>query len=318
MQTDRKAINELASLDDMNINLKFYRNFVEIVEAGTLSQASQKTNTTQTTLTMEMKVLENKLGAKLLVRNKGRRQLELTDIGQAFYQRARDLCYLFNNIHEEMSSIIEGSTGILRLSVSASRAQSVCRDLLIPFHEQNPLVRFEVLEGILPKLETNVLTSLTELAISNSPLQNREQFEIVHRLPEKVYAIFRPERFSFTDKDSLSLADLAHQPVSLPKGSSTIFLDSMTASGYTINCLAKSSSRSTALSWAEAGAAIAIIPRDEFDAEIPGLKYLPIDDNRFYTEKIVFKLAGKPLSPLAQRFLDFYLESYRNKKVPMG
>lgn len=307
--------NLLSSSEDMNINLKFYRNFVDIVEAGTLSQAAQKLQISQTTLTMEIKVLEEKFGALLLVRDKGKRKIELTDIGQTFYQRARDLCYLFDSIQEEMASMLEGSKGMLRVSASASRVQSVCRELLIPFSQQNDGVQFEVLEDVLPNLEKNVLASITELAISNSPLRDKEHFEVLHQIPEKVYAIFKKGSFSFKGKEKIQLKELDHKPVALSKGSSTVFLDSMVSSGYNINCLARCSSRSTAMSWAEAGVAIAIIPRDPYDEKLPGLEYLLIDDARFHTEKIVYKLAGKPLSRLAQRFLDFYLEVYRKKEL---
>lgn len=305
-QNSFHSINDTS--DSMNINLKFYRNFVEVVESGTLSRAVEKTHTAQTALTMEIQILENKLGTKLIVRNKGKRKLELTDAGRIFYQRAKDLCYLFTNIHEEMSSIIDGSTGILRLSVSASRAQALCKEILIPFFNENKGVKFEIIEDILPKLEKNVLSSFTELAIANSPLQNKEHLEILHQMPEKIYAVFNPEYFNFSNKRHVKLEDLSHQPVALSKGSSSVFLDSMTSSGYIINCLAKCSSRSTALSWAESGAAIAIIPRSNYDTKNKRLSYLPIDDPRFFTEKIVYKLAGKPLSPLAQRFLTFYLD----------
>lgn len=311
MDNNNSNQNIIDKYDSMNINLKFYRNFVEVVESGSLSRAVEKTHTAQTALTMEMQILENKIGTKLIVRNKGKRKLELTDAGRAFYQRAKDLCYLFANIHEEMASIIDGSSGILRLSISASRAQSLCKEILIPFFAENPGVKFEIIEDILPKLEKNVQSSFTELAISNSPLHNKENFEILHQIPEKIYAVFNPQYFCFGSKKNLPLKDLSQQPVALSKGSSSVFLDSMTTSGYIINCLAKCSSRSTALSWAEAGAAIAIIPRNSYDIKNKKLCYLQIDDPRFFTEKIVYKLAGKPLSPLAQRFLTFYLDKFK-------
>jgi len=294
--------------EDMNINIKFYRNFIDIIEAGTLSEAAQKTKIKQSTLTMELQLLENKLGAKLVLREHGKRQLELTEVGRAFYYRAKDLCNLFTTIQEEMTSLIEGSAGILRLSVSTSRAQSLCKEILIPFAKESPGLRFEIVEESLSKLEENVLSSITELAIANGPLKNTSQLEILHSQPEQIYAVFDPIHFNFRHKKKLQLADLARQPVALTRVSYNIFMEEMYSSDYPINLIAQCSTRSTALNWAEAGQAIAIVSGNDLKQPAPGLKALPIDDKHFFTEKIIYKLARKELSPLAQKFMAYYIK----------
>lgn len=62
--------------------------YLAVVKAGTISGAAQAMYITQPAVSRHIRSLERKLGCMLLVRNKGTRQVELTDQGREFVQVA--------------------------------------------------------------------------------------------------------------------------------------------------------------------------------------------------------------------------------------
>ena len=64
------------------MTLESYRNFVAIVESGSILAASNKLLIAQPSLSNQLKNIETYYGAKLLIRN--RHRLELTDAGRVF------------------------------------------------------------------------------------------------------------------------------------------------------------------------------------------------------------------------------------------
>ena len=62
------------------MNMEFYRNFIEVVEAGTISAASRKLLIAQPALSNQIKALERQYNAKLFIRDS--RRIVLTDAGE--------------------------------------------------------------------------------------------------------------------------------------------------------------------------------------------------------------------------------------------
>ena len=74
------------------MTLDSYRNFVTIVDCGSIVAAANKLLIAQPSLSNQLKNIEKTYGAKLLLR--GNRSLELTDAGRIFYKRAKEICML--------------------------------------------------------------------------------------------------------------------------------------------------------------------------------------------------------------------------------
>lgn len=293
------------------MDLSAYKNFIAVAECGNYTKATEKTHIAQPALSVQVKSFEKLYDVKLIKTKPGIRNIELTEEGKIFLQHAKALCHMYDNITEEMQSLKSGSSGILRLSTSASRAVNVVSHFLVPFSSLYPNVEFEIIEDILPNLEQNVLNNITELAISNTPLHTPHHFDILHRIRENIYAVFSENAYFFDkDKEFVTIKELEKYPLSLSKGSSVALMEAMKVNGCMPQILAKTSSRQANLAWAHSTKAIAIIPMEEEFAHAKGLRFLPIKNENFYTEKIVFKLANKKLSPLAQKFLEFYLKQY--------
>ncbi len=82
------------------MTLESYRNFVTIVECGSILAAANQLLIAQPSLSNQLKNIEAYYGAKLLIRN--RHKLELTDAGRVFYLHAREICQAEEKLHNEI------------------------------------------------------------------------------------------------------------------------------------------------------------------------------------------------------------------------
>ena len=104
------------------MNLEHYRNFITIVETGTISGAAEKLHIAQPALSNQIKNLEREYGAPLLTR--GSRRVELTDAGRIMYSRAKSIAELENSARREIADCAAGDV-IEVAEIVSSKVKSV-------------------------------------------------------------------------------------------------------------------------------------------------------------------------------------------------
>ena len=82
------------------MDLKQLRYFCAIAEEGNISRAAERLHISQPPLSLQLKLLEEELGVKLVERNT--RHLRLTQIGHTFYHRATQILDLIGTTAEEI------------------------------------------------------------------------------------------------------------------------------------------------------------------------------------------------------------------------
>lgn len=103
---------------------------VEVVDAGTLSAAAEKHNVTSAAVSKRLRLLEERLGVKLLVRTT--RHLRTTEAGELYYQRGKTLLEEFNELEDNIASTSERLCGSIRINAPLSFGMRV---LMRPIHE---------------------------------------------------------------------------------------------------------------------------------------------------------------------------------------
>ena len=114
------------------MDFAFYRNFITVVETGSISTAAQKLDIVQPALSAQIKTLEKTYGVQLLKMHRGKRHIELTEAGEAFLQQARSLCAAEDKLTLTMQSFSQRAVGTLRFGVSHVRTDYFLRQYLIP------------------------------------------------------------------------------------------------------------------------------------------------------------------------------------------
>ena len=79
--------------------------FVEVVNEGGMTNASKSLYIAQPTISKAVKDIEKELGMPLFDRSK--RELKLTDAGQVFYQKCKEILALYNNLPVEINSLLD-------------------------------------------------------------------------------------------------------------------------------------------------------------------------------------------------------------------
>lgn len=106
-----------------------YRNFLAIVEAGSMTAASEYIHIAQPALSKQVKSLENYFGTKLIITTRGSKHLILTDAGRILYHKAKYICSLEDMAKNEIGDVSDGSKGTLRFTVAIPEQLSSSRNV---------------------------------------------------------------------------------------------------------------------------------------------------------------------------------------------
>src|SRR5437016_10062314 len=108
--------------------LRHFRSFVGVADAGTVSRAAQRLHMSQPALSRQVADLERELGVRLFDRV-GRR-LVLTRHGEELLARGRRLLSEMDAIQERAHSLAGGSAGVLRIAASPQFIEGVLSQVL--------------------------------------------------------------------------------------------------------------------------------------------------------------------------------------------
>lgn len=284
-----------------------YRNFITVVESGTITAPAKKLNIAQPALSSHIKNLENEFGAEFLEKSRGQRSVRLTGAGQLFYRQAKAICLLHDNLHRDIADYKIGVSGTLKISISPSRSSTLIQNFVRQFHKDYPGVKYVFYEGSVYEQEQQILAGITEFAVANAPLGRPHLFDILFQRRQQLYAVFNKACGWFKEeKESLGLKDLEGIPLCL-SGSLPLLEHCMKQEKLKQEILFESTTRGTALYTAQAGLGVAVVPFEKYD-EIPydNLTFAPVKHEGLFTYKTIFKLKGHELSAVANHFLEYY------------
>lgn len=116
-------------MNDM-VDWNAVRDFLAVVDEGSITAASEKLAISQPTLSRRLKVLEQRIGAQLLVR--GPRHLRLTDAGQKFWDQAQQMGRAAKAL--DLTGVVaDEMTGRVRVSATEGLAATWLTDQLANF-----------------------------------------------------------------------------------------------------------------------------------------------------------------------------------------
>ena len=199
------------------MTLESYRNFVTIVECGSILAAANQLLIAQPSLSNQLKNIETYYGAKLLIRN--RHKLELTDAGRVFYLHAREICQaeekLHNEIHNKRTAFSE-LLELLKLSIPAGNSAYFLHHLFDDFRAAYPNVNFDFYEIPSDFAIPNVLNHVTEIGLIRSSLPGYASLAVYPYEKEEIVAICKPDHRLMQNGDILDIAQLADYPLAVP------------------------------------------------------------------------------------------------------
>jgi DNA-binding transcriptional LysR family regulator len=128
-------MNEVKMLD-----LELLRSFVSVVEAGGFTRAGERVHRTQSTVSQQIKRLEDDIGQPLLIRNG--KDVTLTEAGEKLLSYARRLL----SLAEEARDVVArpAQEGAVRLGIPEDFAAYRLAKLLATFSRAHPTLRLDI------------------------------------------------------------------------------------------------------------------------------------------------------------------------------
>ncbi len=140
--TSDRISNVALSNSTPRLDLNLLMLFLEIVSAGSISQAALHLHTPKATLSRKLRQLEQHIGAVLVKR--GSKRLELTDIGEAFLHRCERIAVETQEASQIASEMQSQLRGIMRVSMPIGLANTWVSRALSDFALRYPEVRLAI------------------------------------------------------------------------------------------------------------------------------------------------------------------------------
>jgi DNA-binding transcriptional LysR family regulator len=116
--------------------------FVQTAELGSVSKASEALGLSSSAGSRYLANLEHRLGARLVERNT--RRLFLTEVGDEFYRRCRNITSEMEEAEALVSSALLSPVGTLRVTASVSFCSQIIAPLLPEFTRRHPKLNVSV------------------------------------------------------------------------------------------------------------------------------------------------------------------------------
>ncbi|MCW8930274.1 MAG: LysR family transcriptional regulator [Gammaproteobacteria bacterium] len=88
--------------------------FISVVDSGSFSESARRLNISQPSVSRQINALEEYLGVRLLQRST--RRLSLTEAGQIYYEKAREIQLNVIDAEQSISGFKEAPSGLLKIS----------------------------------------------------------------------------------------------------------------------------------------------------------------------------------------------------------
>lgn len=162
------------------MNLNQLRYFVSVATYKSFTQAADCHYMTQTSITQQIKALEDNIGVQLI--NRQRRPIELTPAGKVFLHEAKLILATMDDAIVRTQEASIGAVGTIRIGYEKGYERSNLSDRLRAFHRQYPNILFTCIREDTDKLAEDLLSNKLDIIFSWDSANIKRDYEISSRL----------------------------------------------------------------------------------------------------------------------------------------
>jgi DNA-binding transcriptional LysR family regulator len=288
----------------MDLNLRDIRALIAVADAGSFTRAAERLHLSQPALTVQIRRLEEAVGARLFDRNS--RHVALTPAG-------RELLPLLQKSLRDMETVLRdaralgiGESGTIRLACLPTFAASVLPELIRALKRDVPRAAFQIRDGVASLVNALVRSEEADIGVTGGDVPD-PLLEVLHAGVDRLVVVC-PKTHALAKQRRIVLKDLLRTPLVLtaPETSVRAVVDAAlsTAEG-TPEIACEPTYMMTAVAMVRGGLGVTILPQSarEVRAE-PGLIARPIDHPAFVRPVAIVKKRGRTLPPLTERFVE--------------
>lgn len=193
----------------MSFDLHRLRIFAAVARAGSFTRAAEQLHMAQPTVSQQISVLEDAVGAPLIER--GPRRLRLTPAGEALLPYASRLALLADEALEAARTAAGVAAHTLRLGVGQTLATYLLPDILRRYRERAPHYHTRIVTGNSAALLEQVAEGTIELALVGSPATHPE-LVITPFMQDRLVVIVAPDDI-WASRTAVDIDELRERPL---------------------------------------------------------------------------------------------------------
>jgi DNA-binding transcriptional LysR family regulator len=264
------------------MELRRLRYFVAVAEELNFTRAAERLHIAQPPLSVQIRALEDELGARLFDRD--RRRVFLTQAGRHLLERAHSILALVDDTTAEVRFAALGKVGRLQLGYTPSAMFTSWLTLAIKrFRVSHPHVLLTLREMTSLDQINSLHYRTLDAGIARKPdihAPQGVQFEEWYRAP-LMLAVANDH--PFTKRRAVRIADLRDQPLIMYPRDSGIGLyweviRLCAKAGFRPLIAREALELTTIIGLVDAGVGIAVVPADTKSIELEGVTYLSLQD----------------------------------------
>ena len=202
----------------MKTNPAHLLQFVTIIEEGSFAKAAQSLNISQPALSRNIKLLEFRLGATLMYRD--RNGVKLTEIGRLIFGHGQSMKKSYDIASDLAAALSAKKIGQLRLGATPYMADSLLPEPFTEFHKQFDGIHFELISGNASELREKLRSGDLDLAVIPAEILKKSDFIEYEGLIEDRMEILAGSNHPLAKSKKVSISDLAGAKwISHPVGS---------------------------------------------------------------------------------------------------
>jgi DNA-binding transcriptional LysR family regulator len=171
-----------------NISTRELRNFVQLAASRSLKDAAEACALSQPALSLQLKQLEQKVGAKLVVRNSAQRRIELTPAGTELLQAAGHALQILHEAVERISPTPSSDKPLLRVACLPSLLRDMISPIIGDLVKAYPNAQISVLDCDSATCSTLLSSKKCEVAVCSRPVYGHD-IKSQCLLAERFYAV---------------------------------------------------------------------------------------------------------------------------------
>ncbi len=299
------------------MEIRQLRAFIAIAEMGTFTAGAMRVHVTQAAISMQIRQLENELGAKLFIR--APRRVMLTEAGELLLQRARQILRDHDAAVDEIAELAGAERGRLRVgSASAMVTTDVLPGLLKEVRKQHAGAEITVVSGTSEALVQQILGGELDVAFVSLPVEARG-INTERLSQDQLVAIASP-RHKLAKQRTLSAYTLAGEKLILGErgGNTRRLIDQFFAqAGVTLHVSMELSRQAAIRRMVEEDMGVGIVPLQSVAEAVDRGRLVRwwIEGAQINWELGIARLTGGYESPITQTFVklsrNYFSESQR-------
>jgi DNA-binding transcriptional LysR family regulator len=283
--------------------------FLEVGKLQSFSRAAEKIYRTQPAISAQVRLLEQECGEKLFDRS-GKKVL-LTPAGEILKVYAEKILGLHQEALQAIAELNQTPRGKLFIGANEATCLYVLPKTFAKFKQLYPLVQISIYRNFSHKILQKVQEGAVDLGIVTLP-QTANNMEVIPMSRDEVQVV-TPKKHPLAKKRSVTVEEVSHYPLILPKTGHTRMVIDRLLRGYRdhLQISMELASVETQKKFVGAGLGISFINRAYAQPEVAAgvLKLIPIEGEKIYRELGLIYRRDRYLSLPAKVFIEVVRES---------